>query len=129
MRSLDIAGTGMLAQQTNVEVISNNIANMTTTGFKRRRAEFQDLIYQTVVQPGSASGQQTTVPTGLQVGLGTRTSSTEILFTQGSFAQTDNPLDMVIQGKGFFQIRQPSGELAYEKRMLQKWFDTTIVAP
>ena len=80
-----------------------------------RRAQFQDLIYQTVVQPGSASGQQTTVPTGLQVGLGTRTSSNEILFTQGSFAQTDNPLDMVIQGKGFFQIRRPSGELAYTR--------------
>jgi flagellar basal-body rod protein FlgG len=72
-------------------------------------------MYQSVVQPGSASGQQTTVPTGLQVGLGTRTSSNEILFTQGSFSQTDNPLDMVIQGKGFFQIRRASGELAYTR--------------
>jgi flagellar basal-body rod protein FlgG len=72
-------------------------------------------MYQSVVQPGSASGQQTTVPTGLQVGLGTRTSSNEILFTQGSFSQTDNPLDMVIQGKGFFQIRKASGELAYTR--------------
>jgi flagellar basal-body rod protein FlgG len=80
-----------------------------------RRAQFQDLLYQTVVQPGSAAGQQTVVPTGLQVGLGTRSASNEILFTQGQFSQTDNPLDLVIQGKGFFQVRRPSGELAYTR--------------
>jgi flagellar basal-body rod protein FlgG len=80
-----------------------------------RRAQFQDLLYQTVVQPGSAAGQQTVVPTGLQVGLGTRAASNEILFTQGQFSQTDNPLDLVIQGKGFFQVRRPSGELAYTR--------------
>jgi len=115
IRALYSAASGMTAQQMNVDNIAHNLANANTTGYKARRAQFQDLLYQTVVQPGSASGQQTTVPTGLQVGLGTRTSSNEILFTQGSFAQTDNPLDMVIQGKGFFQIRRPSGELAYTR--------------
>jgi flagellar basal-body rod protein FlgG len=80
-----------------------------------RRAQFQDLLYQSVVQPGSAAGQQTVVPTGLQVGLGTRTASNEIIFTQGDFSQTDNPLDLVIQGKGFFQVRRPNGELAYTR--------------
>jgi flagellar basal-body rod protein FlgG len=115
IRALYSAASGMTAQQMNVDNIAHNLANANTTGFKARRAQFQDLIYQTMVQPGSASGQQTTVPTGLQVGLGTRASSNEILFTQGSFAQTDNPLDMVIQGKGFFQIRRPSGELAYTR--------------
>lgn len=115
IRALYSAASGMTAQQMNVDNIAHNLANANTTGYKTRRAQFQDLLYQTVVQPGSASGQQTTVPTGLQVGLGTRASSNEILFTQGSFAQTDNPLDMVIQGKGFFQIRRPTGELAYSR--------------
>jgi flagellar basal-body rod protein FlgG len=115
IRALYSAASGMTAQQLHVDNIAHNLANANTTGYKMRRAQFQDLIYQTVVQPGSASGQQTTVPTGLQVGLGTRTSSNEILFTQGSFSQTDNPLDMVIQGKGFFQIRRSSGELAYTR--------------
>ena len=115
IRALYSAASGMTAQQMNVDNIAHNLANANTSGFKARRAQFQDLIYQSVVQPGSASGQQTTVPTGLQLGLGTRTSSNEILFTQGSFSQTDNPLDMVIQGKGFFQIRRPSGELAYTR--------------
>jgi len=115
IRALYSAASGMTAQQMNVDNIAHNLANANTSGYKMRRAQFQDLLYQTVVQPGSASGQQTTVPTGLQVGLGTRTSSNEIIFTQGSFAQTDNPLDMVIQGKGFFQIRRPSGELAYTR--------------
>jgi flagellar basal-body rod protein FlgG len=115
IRALYSAASGMTAQQMNVDNIAHNLANANTSGFKARRAQFQDLMYQSVVQPGSASGQQTTVPTGLQVGLGTRTSSNEILFTQGSFSQTDNPLDMVIQGKGFFQIRRASGELAYTR--------------
>jgi flagellar basal-body rod protein FlgG len=115
IRALYSAASGMTAQQMNVDNIAHNLANANTAGYKMRRAQFQDLLYQTVVQPGSAAGQQTSVPTGLQVGLGTRTSSNEIIFTQGSFAQTDNPLDMVIQGKGFFQIRRPSGELAYTR--------------
>ena len=115
IRALYSAASGMNAQQMNVDNIANNLANANTTGYKMRRAQFQDLIYQTVVQPGSASGQQTLVPTGLQVGLGTRSSSNEIVFTQGAFSETDNPLDLVIQGKGFFQIRRPSGDLAYTR--------------
>jgi flagellar basal-body rod protein FlgG len=105
----------MKAQQMNVDNIANNLANAGTTGYKMRRAQFQDLMYQSMVQPGSAAGQQTVVPTGLQLGLGTRAASNEIVFTQGSFSQTDNPLDMVIQGRGFFQVRQPSGDLAYTR--------------
>lgn len=115
IRALYSAASGMTAQQTNVDNIAHNLANANTTGFKTRRAQFQDLLYQSVVQPGSAAGQQTVVPTGLQIGLGTRASSNEIIFTQGSFSQTNNPLDLVIQGRGFFQVRQASGELAYSR--------------
>src|SRR3954449_4485716 len=115
LRALYSAASGMSAQQMNVDNIAHNLANANTTGFKARRAQFQDLMYQTIVQPASAAGAQTVVPTGLQVGLGTRTASNEILFTQGAFTQTDNPLDVVIQGKGFFQVRRPSGELAYTR--------------
>ena len=115
IRALYSAASGMTAQQMNVDNIANNLANANTTGYKTRQAQFQDLLYQTMVQPGSASGQQTTVPTGLQLGLGTRAASNEIIFTQGDFSQTDNPLDMVIQGNGFFQMRLPSGELAYTR--------------
>src|ERR1035441_9020763 len=99
IRALYSAASGMAAQQMNVDNIAHNLANANTTGFKARRAQFQDLMYQTVVQPGSASGQQTTVPTGIQVGLGTRPASNEIAFTQGAFSQTGNPLDLVIQGR------------------------------
>ena len=115
IRALFTAASGMTAQQLNVDNIAHNLANSNTTGFKARRAQFQDLLYQNVVQPGASAGQQTVVPTGLQVGLGTRTSSNEVIFSQGNFAQTDNPLDLVIQGKGFFQVRRPSGELAYTR--------------
>jgi flagellar basal-body rod protein FlgG len=115
IRALYSAASGMAAQQTNVENIANNLANANTNGFKARRAQFQDLMYQSMVQPGAAAGQQTTVPAGLQVGLGTRTASNEILFTQGAFSETDNPLDIVIQGKGFFQVQLPNGELAYTR--------------
>jgi flagellar basal-body rod protein FlgG len=115
IRALYSAASGMAAQQTNVENIANNLANANTNGFKARRAQFQDLMYQSMVQPGAAAGQQTTVPAGLQLGLGTRTASNEILFTQGAFSETDNPLDIVIQGKGFFQVQLPSGELAYTR--------------
>jgi flagellar basal-body rod protein FlgG len=115
IRALYSAASGMTAQQMNVDNIAHNLANANTTGFKTRRAQFQDLMYQSVMQPGAASGQQTVVPTGLQLGLGTRASSNEIIFSQGSFSQTDNPLDMVIQGRGFFQVRRPSGELAYTR--------------
>jgi len=115
IRALFSAASGMNAQQLNVENIANNIANANTTGFKSRRAQFQDLIYQNMIQPGAAASQQTTVPTGLQMGLGTRAVSNEVIFTQGDFSETDNPLDMVIQGNGFFQIRRTQGDLAYTK--------------
>lgn len=115
VRALYSAASGMSAQQTNVDNIAHNLANANTAGFKARRAQFQDLMYQSVVQPGAAAGQQTVVPTGLQLGLGTRAASNEIIFTQGDFSQTSNPLDLVIQGKGFFQVRRPSGELAYTR--------------
>lgn len=115
IRALYSAASGMTAQQMNVDNIAHNLANANTGGYKMRRAQFQDLLYQTLVQPGAAAGQQTVVPTGLQLGLGTRTASNEIIFTQGDFSQTNNPLDVVIQGKGFFQIRRPTGELAYTR--------------
>jgi flagellar basal-body rod protein FlgG len=115
LRALYSAASGMNAQQMNVDNIANNLANANTTGYKMRRAQFQDLLYQNVTQPGTAAGQQTVVPTGLQVGLGTRVASNEIIFTQGAFSETDNPLDLVIQGPGFFQIQQPNGQLAYTR--------------
>jgi flagellar basal-body rod protein FlgG len=115
IRALYSAASGMAAQQMNVDNIAHNLANANTIGFKSRRAQFQDLLYQSVIQPGAAAGQQTVVPTGLQLGLGTRPSSNEIIFSQGSFSQTNNPLDLVIQGRGFFQVRRPSGELAYTR--------------
>jgi flagellar basal-body rod protein FlgG len=105
----------MSAQQTNVDNIAHNLANANTVGFKMRRAQFQDLLYQTMVQPGAAAGAQTTIPSGLQIGLGARTFANEIIFTQGSFMQTSNPLDLVIEGRGFFQVRRPNGEIAYTR--------------
>ena len=115
IRALYSAASGMTAQQLNVDNIANNLANANTVGYKSRRAQFQDLLYQSMVQPGSSAGQQTVVPTGLQLGLGTRAASNEIIFQQGDFAATNNPLDLVIQGKGFFQIRRASGDLAYTR--------------
>jgi len=115
IRALYSAASGMTAQQLNVDNIANNLANASTSGYKMRRAQFQDLLYQSMSQPGASAGQQTTVPTGLQLGLGTRAASNEIIFTQGNFSQTDNPLDVVIQGNGFFQVRRPTGEIAYTR--------------
>ena len=115
MRALYSAASGMGAQQTNVDNIANNLANANTAGFKSRQVQFQDLLYQSMVSPGASAGQQTTVPAGLQVGLGTRTSGNEVILTQGNFQETGNPYDLVIQGKGFFQIKLPSGELAYTR--------------
>ena len=115
IRALFSAASGMNAQQLNVDNIANNIANANTNGFKTRRAQFQDLMYQNMIQPGAAAGQQSVIPTGLQLGLGTRSVSNEVIFTQGDFSQTSNPLDVVIQGNGFFQIRRPTGDLAYTK--------------
>jgi flagellar basal-body rod protein FlgG len=115
IRALYSAASGMTAQQLNVDNIAHNLANANTVGFKMRRTQFQDLLYQNMIQPVAAAGAQTVVPTGLQIGLGSRPSSNEIIFSQGEFQQTDNPLDMVIQGKGFFQVRRPNGELAYTR--------------
>ncbi len=115
IRALFSAASGMEAQQTNVDNIAHNLANANTVGYKMRRAQFQDLLYQTIVQPGAAAGSQTVVPSGLQLGLGTRVVSNEIALSQGSFSSTGNPLDLVIQGRGFFQIRRPSGEIAYSR--------------
>ena len=116
MRSLDIAGTGMQAQQTNVETISNNIANMTTTGFKRRRAEFQDLIYQDLRRVGSNSSDSgTIVPSGAQVGLGVKTAAIYRINEQGNLQQTSNSLDLAIQGNGYLQVTLPSGDTAYTR--------------
>jgi flagellar basal-body rod protein FlgG len=115
IRALFSAASGMNAQQTNVENIANNIANANTAGFKARRAQFQDLLYQNLIQPGSSATQQSVVPTGLQLGLGTRAVSNEVIFTQGDFTETDNPLDLVIQGNGFFQLQTPTGQIAYTR--------------
>jgi flagellar basal-body rod protein FlgG len=116
MRSLSIASTGMLAQQLNVEVISNNIANMNTTGFKRQRAEFQDLLYQNIERMGASSSDQgTIIPTGIQVGTGVKTGSVYRIMQQGNLNSTENTYDLAIQGKGFFRVRMPSGETAYTR--------------
>ena len=116
MRSLDIGATGMLAQQTNVDVISNNIANMTTSGYKRQRAAFQDLIYQNIDRPGTTSSDAgTTIPTGIQLGLGVRTGAVYREHSQGALRITENPLDVAITGQGFFQVQMPDGTIAYTR--------------
>ncbi|HTH17889.1 MAG TPA: flagellar basal-body rod protein FlgG [Magnetospirillum sp.] len=116
MRSLNIAATGMLAQQTNVEVISNNIANMNTTAYTRRRPEFSDLLYQNLRRVGAASSDAgTIVPTGVQLGLGVKTTAVYRITEQGSVQNTDNTLDLAVQGKGYFQIKLPSGETSYTR--------------
>src|SRR5262245_23512196 len=115
LRSLFTAATGMTAQQQHIDVISNNLANVNTTGFKRGRADFQDLLYQTLRQAGAASSDQTEIPAGIQLGLGVRTAAVQRLFLEGDFQQTQNQLDIAIDGAGFFQIRQPNGETAYSR--------------
>ncbi len=115
IRSLWIAKTGLDAQQTQLDVISNNLANVSTNGFKRSRAVFEDLLYQNLRQPGAQSSQQTTVPSGLMLGVGVRPISTEHIFTQGSLQNTGNGLDIAINGQGFFQIQMPDGTLAYTR--------------
>ena len=115
IRSLWSAATGMQAQNLNIDVISNNLANVSTSGFKKSRADFQDLLYQTIKSPGVASSADTQVPTGIQVGHGTRPGATQKIFTQGDFQNTENKLDMAIEGDGFFQILQPNGDIAYTR--------------
>ena len=116
MRSLDIAATGMLAQQRNVEVVSNNLANMNTTAFQRRRSEFHDLIYQDIRRVGTTSSDAgTIVPTGVQVGLGVKLAAVYRIHEQGNLSATDNTFDLAVQGKGFFQITLPDGNTAYTR--------------
>lgn len=116
MRSLSIAATGMLAQQRNVEVISNNLANMNTTAYMRRRTEFQDLLYQNLRRVGSASSDAgTIVPSGVQLGLGVKLAAVYRIHEQGNLTSTDNTFDLAIQGKGYFRIQMPGGETAYTR--------------
>ncbi|MET0313792.1 MAG: flagellar basal-body rod protein FlgG [Hansschlegelia sp.] len=116
MRALYTASTGMAAQEANVEIISNNIANMRTSGFKRSRAEFQDLLYQSMRRVGSATSDTGTVlPTGVDIGSGVKLVATPRVMTQGTFSQTDKPYDMAIKGEGFFQIDMPDGTTAYTR--------------
>jgi flagellar basal-body rod protein FlgG len=114
-RTLNTAASGMIAQQMNLDNIANNLANASTAGFRKRRLQFQDLLYQNLIMPGSASTQQTIYSTGLQVGLGARSSASEMIQTQGDFEQTGNQLDLAIQGNGFFQVQLPTGQLAYTR--------------
>lgn len=115
LTSLSSAATGMEAQQTNIDVIANNLANVNTTEFKRSRAAFQDLLYESRRTVGSASTGTTDVPTGIQVGLGVRTAAVERLHTMGSIEKTGNELDLAIEGDGFFQVELPNGEIAYTR--------------
>src|SRR5690606_12148599 len=116
MRSLSTGATGMMAQQLNVEVISNNIANMSTTAFKRQRAEFQDLLYQNLRRPGATSSDANTIgPSGIQIGVGVRAAAVYRIHEQGNLTTTGNTYDVAINGKGFYQITLPSGETAYTR--------------
>jgi flagellar basal-body rod protein FlgG len=115
IKSLTTAATGMKAQQTNMDVTANNIANASTTGFKKSRAEFEDLMYQTSLEPGAATGQNTISPTGVQVGLGVKTAAVAKDFEQGATKLTKNAYDMEIQGQGFFPVQTPNGQIAYTR--------------
>ncbi len=115
LRSLWTAASGMQAQTLNIDVLSNNLANVNTTGFKRGRADFQDLLYETLRLAGSASSGDTDVPTGIQLGHGTRAAAIQKIFMQGEYKQTKNELDMAIEGEGFFQITMPDGVTAYTR--------------
>lgn len=115
IRSLWISKTGLDAQQTQMDVIANNLANVSTNGFKRARAVFEDLLYQNIRQPGAQSSQQTQLPSGLQLGTGVRPVATERIFTQGNLQQTSNDKDVAIQGAGFFQVLLPDGSTAYTR--------------
>jgi flagellar basal-body rod protein FlgG len=114
-RALYTAASGMETQELNLENVANNLANASTAGFHKRRLQFQDLLYQNIVLPGAASTQQTTYATGLQIGLGSKVAASEIIQAQGDFNTTGNPLDLAIQGQGFFQVQLPNGEIAYTR--------------
>jgi len=115
IRALYSASSGMQAQQLNLDVVANNLANVNTTGFKRTRTDFEDLLYQTFRAPGATGPQGSTIPSGIQVGNGTRPVATQRIFSQGDFQQTENPLDLVVEGDGFFQITRPDGTTAYTR--------------
>ncbi|HWU44427.1 MAG TPA: flagellar basal-body rod protein FlgG, partial [Bdellovibrio sp.] len=115
LKSLNTAATGMAAQQTNMDVIANNIANVSTSGFKKSRAEFEDLMYQTQKEPGAATGLNAYSPNGVQTGLGVRTAAIQKDFTTGSAQVTKNPLDIQIEGAGFFQVLTPDGQVAFTR--------------
>jgi flagellar basal-body rod protein FlgG len=115
IRSLYISATGMEAQKMNIDVISNNLANVNTSGFKRGRADFQELIYQDLKTPGSLSAEGSIIPSGIQMGLGVKPVAVQKIFLQGDFVQTGNNLDLVIEGDGFFQITKPDGVIAYTR--------------
>lgn len=114
-RSLYTAASGMETQELNLDNIANNLSNANTAGFRTRRLQFEDLLYQNVITPGAPNTQQTIIPAGLQVGLGARSAATEVIQQQGNFNSTGNPLDLAIQGSGFFQVLLPSGEIAYTR--------------
>jgi flagellar basal-body rod protein FlgG len=115
LRALYTAASGMEAQQLNIDTIAHNLANINTGGFKQRKTQFQDLLYQNIRQAGAANTASTDIPVGLQIGLGTKPVATAMILTQGDFASTNNPLDLVIEGQGFFQIRQVNGQIAYTR--------------
>jgi flagellar basal-body rod protein FlgG len=115
IRSLWISKTGLDAQQTQMDVVANNLANVSTNGFKRSRAVFEDLLYQNIRQPGAQSSQQTQIPSGLQIGTGVRPVAAERIHTQGNLAQTGNKLDVAIQGNGFFPVQMPDGSTGYTR--------------
>ena len=115
LKALWIAATGMEAQNLNIDIISNNLANVNTSGFKKDRADFEDLMYQTIKLAGSPATSQTQVPTGIDVGQGVRPVAVQKIFSQGDYKQTNNPLDLAIEGDGFFQVLLPNGDLAYTR--------------
>ena len=115
MRGLWSAASGMAAQQTNIDVIANNLANVNTVGFKASRADFQDLVYQTLSEPGAASTEGTQVPSGVQIGLGTRSAAIQRIYTPGAMRQSGNSLDLAVEGDGFFQVTLPDGRTGYTR--------------
>jgi len=115
MKSLWIASTGMETQQLKMDIVSNNMANINTTGFKKSRADFQDLLYQTLRSPGATSATGNQIPTGIQIGHGVRTAAVQKIFQMGDMKQTNNPMDLAVEGDGFFQIIMPNGEIGYSR--------------
>ena len=126
IRSLSTAATGMEAQEKRLDVTAHNIANVSTTGYKKNRAEFEDLMYQTYTTPGAATGANSQSPTGLQVGMGVRIVATQRMHSQGDMQQTGNPFDIAIEGNGFFPINLPSGEVGYTRDGAFKAVHTVI---